>query len=281
MLLPTFAIEPIEASNLPKKSLKNREDYNKNKEKILQQARIRYQEKKSRKLKDENIIPLFPEEVLSPTRRESQRGKEWRFHIPKIFSKHNFTLFFFQVLVIGMTYFLMTETAQFYATKDPGGINPWLKAGLLEGAVIAFTIMGAKGLRKSGFGKVMSFLIYVYTLWVVSGNALTQTDMAHEQRQAHSKEIVALEEEIQKLTQLRDRSFESHRNTLAMKIQQDLLQVRHRKEQLEGTVFSTPNSMLLWNSLLTLVVLRLIVMITNLFCLQELARRYRLRRRGV
>ena len=113
----------------------NREHYLKNRPKTLERVKSKYKSKNQSFL---NVIPLFK------TKKEGDELKQTSNEPPKKTTAQQktrleSTTLFLYLLAGANIYFLITETANFYASVDGNGIGAYLKALLLEGAVFVFS----------------------------------------------------------------------------------------------------------------------------------------------
>jgi hypothetical protein len=146
------------------KSNYNSSNYTKNKEKILAQAKQRYQAKKSEEL---NVYSLFLPPVAPDTHSpemdpESKTKLEVKAesvtnlkpgegNLSQKINKFTWSTLFLQIFVISISLFLISEATEFYALSTSNRLVALLQACLLEGAVIAFSLMKARTALISGF----------------------------------------------------------------------------------------------------------------------------------
>jgi hypothetical protein len=244
----------------------NKEHYLKNRSVILEKAKSKYQSKNPSVLK---VIPLFKAESQQLDRPKPPKKRPGRLRWGTLF---------LIALTLANTYFLVTETARFYADFDGSWLPAYLKALILEGSVFALTsLIRAKTSFAGILHKSVIALIYSYSIWAISGSVIQNAYQKQAQISQNQKIVTELELEIAKKIALRDSYFQANRVTLASKIDHVLDLLKQKVEQSRNFLAQSPNSLLVWNTLLTLMLFRVLVVISNLFCLKELRRRYRLK----
>jgi hypothetical protein len=263
----------------------NKEHYQKNRSEILERVRSKYKPKSPSLF---NVIPLFKTRANARSKdgvktkqgdRSANNGQpqprtRWR--------RLEWGTLFLQILAMANIYFLITETAHFYLSVDGNGYGAYLKALILEGAVFAFSaLLKARSAITGLLHKLMIVLIYAYSVWVLSGSVIHAAFFDQAQIRLQEKIVAELETEVSKKTILRDSYFEENRITLASKMDQALDILKQRIEQSRQILSRSPNTSMIWNTLLTLVMFRVLVMASNLLCLGELSRRYRMKLRTV
>lgn len=250
-----------------KKSL-NRNHYERNKSEILEKAKERYRRKKA---SESNVIPLFGSGSALERSDERPPSGNLRNKKPRIAR----STFCFCALVAGFSSYLLFETSLYFAQSDSSIIGPIFKAMLLEGAVLAFWLKKPCGRLSAVFQRVMAILIYAYTLGIVSGTVFQSA--SHQQTEAtiSQKAILELESEIEKSTRLRDHYFEIDRITFGMKLDRTLAGLREKLEKVRAKIVQIPDREIIQTNLFIQIVFRVLIMISNLFVLNELARRHR------
>jgi hypothetical protein len=248
----------------------NRDYYLRNKEKILEKARHRAGE---RKQPTSNVIPLFKAESsdIGHPVRPSDKSRR----------RCNSSTLILQILVAAITVFLIKETAHFYKSTDGDEIMAWFRAFLLEGIVFAFSLMKGRSGLIGFFYKSMAVLIYLCGLWVVSSSVVHTAFHERRQLELHQEALHELEAEISKKTAMRDAFFDTNRITLAVKVDKALEDLKQKLERSRELLIKSPNPLVIWNTLLSLLAFRVLLLISNLACLNELGRRYRFKTRAV
>jgi hypothetical protein len=243
----------------------NRTHYLKNREKLLEKAKARTKETFQPSV---NVLPLFKGPVVKAFKNSSREN---------IIAALKWETIFLVILVGAMTYFLVTETASFYASIDGKWGNAFLKALILEGAVIAFTLMKAERAALNFAYKLMIGLVYAYSIWVISGSVIHSALQNQRLFLSHQKSVRELEGEVSKLETLRDHYAKTERVGLVRRYDHSLDSLRQNLVESRRTFVQVPDELMNWNSLFTLVVFRVLVMLSNLLCIRELGRRYCLR----
>jgi hypothetical protein len=140
------------------------------------------------------VLPLFEGRVAKTLKQVSEK---------KVRAVLKWDTVFLLTLMGAMTYFLVTETAAFYASIDGKWGSAFLKAFILEGVVVAFTLMKAERLILNFAYKLMIGLVYCYSIWVISGSSIHSAVQNQRVLQNEQKSGRELEAEISKLESLR------------------------------------------------------------------------------
>lgn len=244
------------------KSNYNRTYYSKHKDKILQRAKNRTQLKSGSGF---NIFPLFQgEDSTGPSNR-----------IDKKLRRPSFEILMLTILVLAMTFFLVTESARFYLSTEGSSAEAYLKALILEGAGVAFSIMRARTWLLGVAYKLMVAAIYAYSVWVVSGSVIHTAIRTQQEVGINQKVAQELEEQILKMESTRDEFWKMRRITLAREYDLALADLRKQLDQARVSIVHLPGSVVIWNTFATLVCFRILVMVSNFFCLQHLGQKHR------
>jgi hypothetical protein len=250
---------------------RNKSYYERNKERILEKARLKALEKSPSSLIEKgSVVSLFknPEpNVAKKTKSEKQRSKI--FKMPWIESGY----FFLLVLVGCMTSFLFHETSKFFLVLDQNWGGACLKAGILEGAAIAFSIMQGRDGWGVRLNRMMVALIYGFGIWVVSYPIVSSAQSQHNQTAIHQKTINELEGEISKKESIRDQYWQQDRVTLARRYDQSLEVLRTQLGVARNMIIGLPSEVMLKGVLLAGILFRILIMISNFACIQYLRNR--------
>lgn len=259
------------------KQLYNKNYYKKNSPKILERAKSKRQPKDQ---SQSNVISLFKTRVKKVNDQQAQNPPLVPPPVAPITRRFRVSLgtAFLHLLAGANMYFLVTEAARFYGTLEGHGFSAYLKAGILEGAIFVFSsLLKPKDLVMGLLNSLMILLIYSYSVWTISGTVIRESFSDQAQVRFHEKTVLELESEISKKTALRDLYFQENRVTLGSKVDLAINALKTQINQSREFLAHAPNAAMIWNSLLTLILFRVLVMISNLFCLRELARRYRVK----
>lgn len=251
------------------KRIYNQENYRKNREIILERVKAKYVPRKPRSL---NVIPMFTIKSKGPDRPERRKNKTPRLCWGTIF---------LLVFVAAMTGFLVNETAQYYASVDGTLAAGYLKAVILEGAVFSFALMKARSAFTGTIYRLMILLVYAYSAWAISSSVISNAFNQHSKIVFNQKSVAELEAEVMEKVKLRASLVDAKRLTLSHKLDQVLTELKGKLGDGRRSLLSLPASTVLWNTLLSLVVFRVLVMFTNLLCIRELRRRYCMKSRTV
>ncbi len=231
----------------------------------------------SKRSGDEGLAPgrlsgRVPGKVQDPPKKISPQPRR-RALLPGLSLK----VFFLALLVAGNSYFLLSETAQFYQVGESpsAGLLPLgaLKAALMEAAVLALALLIRAQTRGSKLWHALLMLaIYSYSVWVASGSLIERTLAQSAEVGFQTQQVEALQQEITAKEVLRERSLEGQRLTAALKIEVRLEVLRGQQLALQTLLAQRPDPSALWNQLVSGVLFRLLVMFSQLLCLKELKR---------
>lgn len=253
-----------------KKNDLNKSYYLRNKERILEKARLRAQVQASCKAgSGSSVVSLFKKpDVELPKPKVSQKPIVRR----EVLVSGAETAFLFGLVGL-MTSFLLYETMKFFLVTDENWRTACLKAVILEGAAIAFTLMQGRGRFGSVFNKVMVFLIYSFGIWVVSYPIVSSTQALQAQADIRQKTIRELEGEASKKEAIRDQYWKQDRVTFARKYDQSLDELRNRLDVERKGVVEVPQSRLDQSIVLAGILFRILTMVSNFYCVQYLKNR--------
>lgn len=255
-----------------RKKDQNKSYYERNKERILEKARLRAQGKGSVPSNREgSVVSLFQNSDPVVSKPKSTRKPVAR---PKQAATSSRGLSIFLMGLVGlMTSFLFHETAKFFFVSDQNWAAALLKAGILEGAAIAFTLMQWRSWLGSVFNGLMVLLIYVFGIWVVSYPVISGAEIQRSLSETHSKSISELEAEIAKKEAIRDQYWKEDRPSYARKYDLSLDDLRGRLNTERQRVVALPVGHLLQGVLLAGIVFRILMMISNFACIRYLRTR--------
>ena len=214
-----------------KKKDQNKSYYLRNKEKILERARKRSEDVQvSEIIQDlpekpiifQKVVSLFESPKASPTVKaenmhlhEQSREKPLsRFHLLEM------GLLF--ILASTITGYLIHESAKFFFETDGNQPAAIVKALILEGAAVAFSLLRGRTFWNRVVFRLMVVLIYAFGLCVVSGPVLSSAIHQQNESALQQKRVQELETEIRKKEGMRDRYWKEDRTTLARRYDQAL-----------------------------------------------------------
>jgi hypothetical protein len=247
----------------------NRENYLKNRENILSKAKSKPKTGDRPVL---NIIPIFRNRIVPPICRSASPRKRMRFSWGTVF---------ICILSAAMTYFLISESALYYSSFDGDKANGYFKALILEGAVVTFSILKPRTRLLRVSYQLMIAFTYIYSVWVISGVTIGTAFQQDKNLKINQKITLELETEIFKKETLRDRYVENERITLARVVDRELDSLKLKLDRARNPLMQTSSSEVIKTSAITLTIFRVLVMMANLLCLQELSRRFRFFGRSV
>jgi len=263
----------------------NKEHYKKNRPVILERVKVRY---KTQKKPSENVISLFGDRKPKDTQTTTQEKPPvppTRPSRPILRSVRLGTLFLY-CLAAANTYFLISEMARFYASVEGSGsgipVEAYLKALLLEGAVLSLCLMiKTKAVIGTILHGLLIILIYSYSIWAISNLAIQSAFTTKAQVVLSQKRVVELETEVTKKTTLRDTYYQANRITLGSRMDQQLQELKQSLDKTRQLLAQSPAVEMIWNTLISVILFRVLVMLSHLICLRELGRRYRLKPKTV
>ncbi len=247
----------------------NRENYLKNKNKIRERSKQRYQRVVGHL---SNVVPLFESlSMLKPQKASDACGGVR-------VAKEGMSKWFVWPLVWAITLFLVVESARFYQKFDTGfGIasagEAWFKAAILEGSMIFFASANASARRYKVLYRVMTCLIFGYGVWVMSGSVVHSSLQARQSVEFQNIEIAGLESEAAQKESLRNYFLKTDRISLVRKYDSALDDIHQRIGRSRSDMKHLSAPVVIWNGMATLIIFRIIVLLTNIFCLNSLKRR--------
>jgi hypothetical protein len=261
----------------------NKEHYIKNKPVILDRMKSRY---KAKKRNSENVVQLFSSgKTQAGSIQTITQEQESNPRLKALLGFFRIGTLFLIVLAIANTYFLVNELARYFASVDSGGTSgielqrtAYLKALLLEGSVISLCVMiKVKGVSGKLLRNLVILSIYSFSIWVTSSLAIQNAFLSQAQVNFYQTRVTELESEVTKKTALRDSYFQSDRVTLGTKIDSNLQESKTKLDSIREGLVKSPDVRMIWNTLISLILFRLLIMVSNLLCLRELGKRCRLK----
>lgn len=249
----------------------NKSYYERNRERLLEKARLRATGKGSQGGEAEergSVVTLFESKASQP-RKKSKPGVGVR--TASVTAETVFLL----ALVILITAFLFHETAKFFFLLENNWVGARVKAAILECSAIAFAVMPTRSRVGTAFSGLMVLLIYAFGIWAVSYPILSASKLQEAQAEIQEKTIRELEEEISKKVAVRDRYWSQDRTTLAKRYDQSLDALRSRLDAERSSSVITPPVTLVRGLLIAGVLFRVLSMVSNFAAIQMLRRKTR------
>ena len=237
----------------------NREYYLKNREKLLSRARNRTKKGRGQA----KVLSLFGQMPSEPCPGGFHRDRVTR-------TPFLWKLRLLWALVLAMTFYLLLESTRFYYSAEGHWLESLLKALILEGAAVAFSLAKARTWLGTLTYKGLVAAIYIYSVLLISGTAFNQAGHQEKEVQITEKRIQGWEESIAKLEITRDRFWKDDRVTLARKYDIEIASLKNKLDQTRKDMIQLPTSKIVWNTLWMLVGFRILVMLSNFCCLQIL-----------
>jgi hypothetical protein len=108
-------------------------------------------------------------------------------------------------------------------------------------------------------------LVLDFQCWAISGAVIHGAIKQQAETTFHQKSILEVEREIQQKETMRDRYFQTDRLSLARKYDLELNSLKQKLEEVRKLSIKSPSSIMIWNTLGTLVIFRILVMLSNVF----------------
>ncbi len=249
----------------------NHQNYLKNREKIINRSKNRYHLGAKR---PSNVIPIFKPLVTDSVKPAWSR-------LTQLATGRKVTLerIFILILVGAMSGFLITESARFYRTFDIGlghasyPCEAWFKAVILEGALVFFSWAKARNRTLALGYRLMTGIIFAYGLWVMSGSVLQASLQGIHDIELKQTQILDAESVIQRKEAARDHFLKTDRIGMLRQYDRGVDVNRHALSEFRLDLNQLKSPVVIWNTMATLIIFRLIVLITNVLCLNYLSRR--------
>jgi hypothetical protein len=242
-----------------KKSEQNKSYYQRNKEKILEKAKLRAQEKVEKPLQLVPRIEVPKKKGCAQKPQGEERSTQSFLGIAML-----------ALLALSMSSFLIHESAKFFASPEESWKLACFKAFILEGAAIAFSVIRGQTRVMKLIYKLMVLMVYVYGIWVVSGPSVNHALQKHDEIVYLQTTIRELEVEISKKEAVRDSYWKQDRNGLARKYDLAITEMKVRLDVARSKSVQGPNLQILQNQLCSSIGFRILIMAANFLCLQFL-----------
>lgn len=178
-------------------------------------------------------------------------------------------LLWFLLPFIGcMSLFLLTEASGFYLSVGESQASSYFKAGLLEGAIIVFTLLKPTSNAMRILHRVILTASCVFGIWIVSGSVIHSTIMRGVKLTALESQIQSLESEIEFQTTIRNEYLKLGRLKLAAPYNQSLNSLRTSLNSSQDKLTATPPQAVLLDVLGIQTIFRLLILVSNLCCLK-------------
>lgn len=255
-----------------KKQIQNRLNYLKNREKILQKAKVRSPESSKTV---SNVIPLFKSEVVQRV------GEKMISQVKKRTLRINREVFFLCPMIALMTYYLISESAKFYQFADGDQTGAYVKALIAEGIILVFSGFKAHTRTLRWLYRSVLILACVYSLWALSAKNVSEVLNRGTQAVQNQKALKELEIELEKRMEARSHFLEANRLSIAKGYEASIDTLQSKLEKLRSSAIEVGSPLVMINTMMTLVFFRAIVMIANALCMNRLKRGIRFRQYSV
>jgi len=202
--------------------------------------------------------------------------------VPMSFQSERYTSLFRTLeisILIGFavvaTLFLIREAASFYLDEGEGTSIAYVKAIMIEGFAILFSISRCRSALLRWTKHIVVILLCSFTLWVMSGKLVKTASSDTNRVQALKQTLDRLESEIQQKEQLRQALLSKNLLTSARRYEKGLDQVRERRDEVQRDLISERSPQVISNNLKILIVFRLLLVLGNLVSIHTLMERFR------
>ncbi len=227
----------------------NRLYYQKHREKLLERKKMRSKS---------NVFPLF----LKPSR--TQTPSIWTRLLSKV------ELLCLIGLSTAMTLFLVAESAGFYLDAHESPETAYLKAGIVEGVAVLFSLARGKTLFLRWSQRTLALLLCGLTLWTIAGKLLKNASHQEVTFTVQSKTVLELESEQTQKESLRNKFLELGWLTAAKRYEKELDQVRGKLASARLLMDSMHKPEVILNNLGILLAFRFLVVVANLICIHRI-----------
>lgn len=207
--------------------------------------------------------------------RERQRREEIsRLRKSKIQRKEPFTTLLaataYFLLMFGLTFLLLREMAGFYSDSETSSMLAWLKASVLEGAVILFSFSSHKKLMHRMIYKILAVGICVLSIYGMCSKQLGLGLGSIESKQINSRAISDAEKAITEKSLQRDYLLSHGWVTAARKTEAAIDALRLKLDQLRASAIALKPVQAVTHSTVVQVLLRVFLMLANILAAHKL-----------
>jgi len=174
------------------------------------------------------------------------------------------------LLVVVMTSFLVREAAGFYLEACESPLCAYVKAGMVEGIAILFSLSRGRSLFLRRSQQALVVLLCGLTLWTMSGKLIRTASSDTVRVQTLTRTVTDLEGEIAQKQTLRQELLARGWLGAARRYEKGLDQIRQKLKEARATVEMTQAPQVVINSLGVLIAFRCLLVAANLICLHRL-----------
>jgi hypothetical protein len=213
-----------------------------------------YQMKRKRAGGPDNLVQLFP--TQKPTIELKRQSP--------------FLLACVMGLAIALTGYLMTETTKFFTQTEGGGFMAVWKAFLCEGVIVAFSVIRFQDTFSQIMRHVVLLGMCAYSLWAVSSGVILSANQDYQESSATRQMVTDLEKQVADKESMISTYIARDWIGVARSQQKDSDALRRRLTELRRLKAETRPPQLILNTVLNLVLMRLILMIANILVVRRL-----------
>lgn len=204
-----------------------------------------------------NVFDLFGKSIRPSTPNLSSTS-----HWLPIFKK--LEILILACFVVIATLFLIREAAGFYIDEQEGHFSAYLKATMIEGFAILFSISKSKSTVLTWTRKFVVILLSSFTLWVMSGKLMKTASSDTYRVQALRQTLEHLESELSQKEQLRQALLSRSLLTTARRYEKGIDQIRAKRDRVQNEVAAERSPQVIATNLSILIVFRLLLVLGNL-----------------
>lgn len=250
----------------------NRENYLKNRDRILEQSKIRWKRKSKGK-----IVPISGGPGGGSGNYDRPSYSE---PIPRR-SRASLALqiFVLSILVAGFTNYLISEAAKFYATTEGQGWSAIYKASIGESIVILFSFLANSAPETNTSRATRRFwsqivnkgalvIVGIYSVLVVCGGTVVVASQDQKSNQITQSNIAEIETELKNRIAVRERLQASDRISAARRVSLEIENIQKNLKTERANLKSLPDPVALQTRLWTLILFRALVLFANIAAVQ-------------
>jgi len=210
-----------------------------------------------------NVFQLFTNKGLESSPIASL-GRWW---IPFL---HYLEFLILLILVGILTTFLIREAAGFYLDAQESPLAAYLKAGLMEGTAILFSLSRGKHQLLKWAQRIVAVILCLFTLFVMSGKLVKTASGDTSKIEVLRQNIQQLESELSQKEQLRIRFLSRGRLTVAKNYEKGIDLVREKIINARQQLSAMETPQVVATGLGILISFRVLLVIINLICIHRI-----------
>ncbi len=231
--------------------------------------RLYYQKNKDRRMNKKkerpypNVFHLFTKAAFKPL-PTTIPIRQWVCYL-------NWLELFLLVALVGiMTTFLIREAANFYLDVQEGPLSAYLKAGLLEGVAILFSLSRSNQVLLKWAQRIAVVMLCSFTLVLMSGKLMKTAVGDTFKVQAMKQNLQQLESELSQKEELRNQFLNKGRLTVTRNYERGVDQIRNKIIAARRELSTMQSPQIIASGLSILISFRLLLVIANLICIHRI-----------